>query len=460
LFGKRQPVSGIESVQKTAPTTSPADLEKLKAKLIKLAAIEKSKKKALEESSKQLVQSTSTPPIGNIPTPPPMSDIPLPEPSSSVGSVQEPKVSGLLAEIQKGRALKKVVKKEVVVVVETDEDVRARAQSRLRKVGSGPVAPKSADEILAEKAENARKTEEALAKRIAATQKGIEQRAAAKERKRLEFIASGVLEAGASDEDVMKAIENETQTKNAEAIAQRNREEAARMKALADARKEREQPAAKKTLASAHMSIHTLSGIPTPPSVVAPEVAFDPDLIDGYSEAELKKYLAYFQSLGLMESEENEDASSQSEESDSGISNARQALMAEIRAVGKKKKEEEKERQVAVAKEKEALIETVAHDPNKVAEVLAEINKLDAENEGVLPIEKIKANPFSDSEVANLSNKQQAALYIQNLQTQTTEDVDYNNVKNPNAQSKIQMSALNSMLFDITNNLFINLSRV
>ena len=222
LFGKRNPLSGKEFVQKTAPITSPGDLENLKAKLIRLAAIEKSKKKALEDSSREVVQSTSNPPsapsIGDIPLPPPMGNIPLSEPAPSVGSVQEPKVSGLLAEIQKGRALKKMVKKEVVVVVETDEEVRARAQSRLRKVGSDPIsAPiKSAEEILAEKAENARKTEEALAKRAAATQKGIEQRAAAKERKRLEFIASGVLEDGASDEDLIKAIENEMQIKNAE----------------------------------------------------------------------------------------------------------------------------------------------------------------------------------------------------------------------------------------------------
>ena len=486
---KRNPLSGKEFVQKTAPTTSPADLENLKAKLIRLAAIEKSKKKALEDSSREVVQSTSNPPsvppIGNIPPPPPMGDIPPPppmgniplsEPSSSVGSGQEPKVSGLLAAIQKGFALKKMVKKEVVVVVETDEEVRARAQSRLRKVGSDPlsVPTKSAEEILAEKAENARKTEEALAKRAAATQKGIEQRAAAKERKRLEFIASGVLEDGASDEDLIKAIENETQIKNAEAIAQRNKEEAARMKALADARKEREQPIAKKT----SNSTHTSTAIPTPPPPpVFQGAAFDSELIDGYSEDELRKYLAYFQSLGLIDSEENNATNSQSQTSDAGIDmDARQALLAEIRSVGKEREAEAarqallaeirsvgKEReaiaeakQAAVAKEKEALIETVAHDPNKVSEVLAKINELDAANKGILPVEKIKADAFSDSEVASLSNKEKAALYVQNLQTQTAEDIDYNNVKNPNAQSKLQMSALNSMLFDITNNLFIN----
>jgi hypothetical protein len=498
LFGKRNPLPGKEFVPKTAPTTSLADLENLKAKLIRLAAIEKSKKKALEDSSKEVVQNTSNtvpsvppmgniplpppmgnipppPPMGDIPPPPPMGDIPLSEPSSSVGSGQEPKVSGLLAEIQKGRALKKMVKKEVVVVVETDEEMRARAQSRLRKVGSDPlsVPTKSAEEIIAEKAENARKTEEALAKREAATQKGIEQRAAAKERKRLEFIARGVLEDGASDEDLLKAIENETQIKNAEVLAQRNKEEAARMKALADARKEREQPIAKKT----SNSTHTSTGIPTPPP--PPQVfqgaAFDPELIDRYSEEELRKYLAYFQSLGLIDSEENNGTNSQSQTSDAGIDmDARQALLAEIRSVGKEReaeaarqallaeiravgKEREKvaEAQAAVAKEKEALIETVAHDPNKVSEVLAKINELDANNEGVLPV-AIKANPFSDSEVANLSNKEKAALYVQNLQTQTAEDVDYNNVKNPNDQSKLQMSALNSMLFDITSNLFVN----
>jgi hypothetical protein len=185
------------------------------------------------------------------------------------------------------------------------------------------------------------------------------------------------------------------------------------------------------------------------------ESAFDPELIDGYSEEELRKYLAYYQSLGLIDSEENNGTNSQSQKSDAGIDmDARQALLAEIRSVGKEREEVEEAKQ-AVAKEKEALIETVAHDPNKVSEVLAKINKLDADNEGVLPIE-IKSNPFSDSEVANLSNKEKAALYIQNLQTQTAEDVDYNNVKNPNAQGKLQMSALNSMLFDITNNLFIN----
>jgi len=480
LFGKRNPLSGKEFVQKTAPTTSPADLENLKAKLIRLAAIEKSKKKALEDSSREVVQSTSNPPsvppIGNIPPPPPMGNIPLSEPSSSVGSGQEPKVSGLLAAIQKGFALKKMVKKEVVVVVETDEEVRARAQSRLRKVGSDPlsVPTKSAEEILAEKAENARKTEEALAKRAAATQKGIEQRAAAKERKRLEFIASGVLEDGASDEDLIKAIENETQIKNAEAIAQRNKEEAARMKALADARKEREQPIAKKT----SNSTHTSTAIPTPPPPpVFQGAAFDSELIDGYSEDELRKYLAYFQSLGLIDSEENNATNSQSQTSDAGIDMdarqallaeirsvgkereaeaARQALLAEIRAVGKEREKVAEAKQAAVAKEKEPLIETVAHDPNKVSEVLAKINELDAANKGILPVEKIKADAFSDSEVASLSNKEKAALYVQNLQTQTAEDIDYNNVKNPNAQSKLQMSALNSMLFDITNNLFIN----
>ncbi len=477
LFGKRNPLSGKEFVQKTVQTISPADLEKLKAKLIRLAEIEKSNKKALEDSSRKVVESTSNPPsappMGNIPPPPPMTDMSSSIPSSSVGSVQEPKVSDFLAEIQKGRALKKMVKKKAVVVVETDEEVRARAQSRLRKVGSDPVsAPiKSAEEILAEKAENARKTEEALAKRAAAMQKGIEQRAAAKERKRLEFIASGVLEDGASDEDLIKAIENETQIKNAEALAQRNKEESERMKAIADARKEREQPTAKKT----SNSVRTSAGIPTPPPPppVLQQVAFDPELIDEYSEEELRKYLAYFQSLGLIDSEENNGTNSQSQKSDTAIDmDARQALFAEIRAVGKEREAEkvEEARQALLAEiravgkkkeeetqaKKEALIETVAHDPNKIAAVLAEIKELDAANEGVLPVEKIKANVFSDSEVANLSNKEKATLYVQNLQTQTAEDVDYNNVKNPNAQSKLQMSALNSMLFDITNNLFIN----
>ena len=476
LFAGRSSGGDKVVAPKIVPTTSPADLEKLKAQVMKLANLEKSKKKALEVASSKVVQSASNsasniptpPPMSGIPTPPPLGDIP-PSPSSSVETA--PAVSGLLAEIQKGRALKKMVKKEVVAVVKTDEEVRARAQSRLRKVGSDSVsAPiKSAEEILSEKAENARKTEEALAKRAAAMQKGKEQRAAAIERKRLEFIASGVLEEGASSDDLLKAIENETQIKNAEAIAQRNKEEAARMKALADARKEREQPIAKKT----SNSTHTSTGIPTPPPVVLLK-EFNPELIEEYSEADLRKFLAYYNSLGLVDSEENEGTTSQSQGSGTGVYAARAALMAEIRAVGKereveearaalmaeiravgKEKEEAAEKKAAVAKEKEALIEIVAKDPNKAAAVVAEINKLDAANKDILPVE-IKANPFSDSEVANLSNKEKAALYIQNLQTQTAEDIDYNNVKNPDAQSKLQMSALNSMLFDIANNLFSN----
>jgi hypothetical protein len=182
LFAGRSSGGDKVVAPKIVPTTSPADLEKLKAQVMKLANLEKSKKKALEVASSKVVQSASNsasniptpPPMSGIPTPPPMSGIPTPpplgdippSPSSSVETA--PAVSGLLAEIQKGRALKKMVKKEVVAVVETDEEVRARAQSRLRKVGSDSVsAPiKSAEEILSEKAENARKTSEALAKSV------------------------------------------------------------------------------------------------------------------------------------------------------------------------------------------------------------------------------------------------------------------------------------------------------
>ena len=329
LFAGRSSGGDKVVAPKIVPTTSPADLEKLKAQVMKLANLEKSKKKALEVASSKVVQSASNsasniptpPPMSGIPTPPPLGDIP-PSPSSSVETA--PAVSGLLAEIQKGRALKKMVKKEVVAVVKTDEEVRARAQSRLRKVGSDSVsAPiKSAEEILSEKAENARKTSEALAKRKAATQKRQEERLLNRENAKLKLVALGKLTADASDEELTKQLLIQSEADNLAAEIERNKAEAARMKAIADARKEREQPIAKKT----SNSTHTSTGIPTPPPVVLLK-EFNPELIEEYSEADLRKFLAYYNSLGLVDSEENEGTTSQSQGSGTGVYAARAALV-------------------------------------------------------------------------------------------------------------------------------------
>ena len=136
------------------------------------------------------------------------------------------------------------------------------------------------------------------------------------------MVALGKLTADASDEELTKQLLIQSEADNLAAEIERNKAEAARMKAIADARKEREQPIAKKT----SNSTHTSTGIPTPPPVVLLK-EFNPELIEEYSEADLRKFLAYYNSLGLVDSEENEGTTSQSQGSGTGVYAARAALV-------------------------------------------------------------------------------------------------------------------------------------